>query len=257
MKVISMHVTDECDLDCPFCYAEEGHRPDEFWIQLVEEVAPYTNQIAIGGGEVLKNKSSLLQKMAAKGKKYNLQVNLTTNGKHLDELIKCSPNVDMISISYDDYKWDMDEYLETLKQAKMFSDSRIGSNILMTDAVFDNIVNVVDNISNIADNVYLLSMKNEPSVNILDKYWEFGYFNNLDNVYVDECTSKLIRNMSNHWESPCHYGKSTLCVNQNGDVKGCSFADDILKHLNNPDDFERPEYIQERFSCPHWRGYDD
>jgi len=253
-EVVSMHITNDCNLDCPFCYAEnkEG-RPDEFWMQLVEEVAPYTKQIAVGGGEVLKNKGDLLHKMAAKGKRNGVQMNLTTNGKYLDELIECSANIDMISISYDDYKWNMDEYLETIKQARMFSDSRIGANILMTDGVFDNIVNIVDSISNRADRVYLLSMKNEPTVDILDKYWEFGYFEKLENVYVDECSSKLLDNMGNHWGSPCHYGTSTVCIDQTGDVRGCSFADSILVHLDEPSDITKLKDVQldERFSCPY------
>ena len=63
-QVIALHPTTECNLDCPICYRPKetkNNKSKQFFIDLVKELKPYTDQLAIGGGEPLLDQQFLLQ----------------------------------------------------------------------------------------------------------------------------------------------------------------------------------------------------
>lgn len=51
-KVVSIHYTTECPMNCPFCYkqkvSKDKEKPREFWLELVPYLKTLTNQIALG-----------------------------------------------------------------------------------------------------------------------------------------------------------------------------------------------------------------
>lgn len=52
-KVVSIHFTNDCNFNCPFCYREKGTElmDEELFLGLPRFLKDVTEQVALGGGE--------------------------------------------------------------------------------------------------------------------------------------------------------------------------------------------------------------
>ncbi len=80
-KVVSLHFTNECNGDCPFCYREKGKETmdEELLMELPRFLKDITGQVALGGGEPTLH-AGLVQRFARECSDYDLICNAITNG---------------------------------------------------------------------------------------------------------------------------------------------------------------------------------
>ncbi len=268
-KVISMHYTTECNLNCPFCYKKRTdkseEKPLEFWYKLIPYASELTNQIALGGGEPFTN-ISFIKKFGKLCKKNKILLNVTSNGKLLIplkdiEIKEIFKNITMISFSFDRYKisskQDLIDYVNLVKRIKSLTKTQVGSNLLVQDfssLEFIKIVNMLFKIG--TDRVFALCPKNIPS-NILKLKDAYTYLTlKYPNFYVDDLTQQILsENKYKDWCKECHYFKDIISINEKGFVTGCSFDDEnkALLKLGEPKDILKIKRIEgeKRFSCPY------
>lgn len=146
LDVLSLHPFLECNLKCPYCYRSGKEIPfdEQFWLDLIPEVKPYTKQIALGGGEPT-IKPDFIYKFSEKCKENDIILNITSNGrvfldKDIDtDLINALKNITMISVSYDFFKYPKkEEYLAVIKRLQNIKEQlnysfEIGCNYLVTE----------------------------------------------------------------------------------------------------------------------------
>ena len=262
-EVISLHFLDECNLHCPFCY-RSSHSHDyldyNFWIECVPYFSKVTRQIALGGGEPFYSRSSskFVLRFSSECKKYGLICNCTTNGKNVEFIINYGKNLDLISVSYDTYKWDrIDSYLSVLKEIKSHL-RRVGCNFLITQEYLDEhkFIRDVKRILEVADYIYFLMPKKTFFVDVLKiRSLIYGFaFLYAGRVLVDNCLYLILKEKRySNWSVPCHFGKEILNVNPDGTVTGCSFDESILCKIKDPRDVLELRNIrtEKRYSCPY------
>ena len=259
-KVISLHFTRDCNLNCSFCYRKKKptkNKPFKFFIDMIPYLSKLTKQIAIGGGEPFLYPHFLME-FAKKAKKYGLIVNVTTNGTlpmkdYVDD-------IEMVSVSFDSekikYKEDIDRFVNALKELK--GKTKIGVNFLME---YDKDPLIILNMTPFffkgikVDSLYALCPKKWKSPNILKYKGILLLISELyPNFYVDDLTYKIItENKYSNWDSPCHYGTGIISIDEQGYVYGCSFDDEPLLKLNKPNDILKIKdiKIKKRYSCPY------
>ena len=268
-KVISMHYTTECNLNCPFCYKKRADKKEEkplkFWYDLIPYASRLTNQIALGGGEPFTN-INFIKKFGGICKKNNVLFNVTSNGKLLisltdKEIKEIFKNITMVSLSFDEYKvsnkQDLINYINLVKRIKKLTKSQVGSNLLVKD--FDNFkfVKIVNMLFKVGiDRIFALCPKNISS-NILVLKDAYTYLTlKYPNFYVDDLTRQILEeNKYKNWCKECHYFKDIISINEKGFITGCSFDDEskALLRLKNPEDILKIKKIngEKRFSCPY------
>jgi len=262
-EVISLHFLNECNLSCPFCY-RSSHSCDcldyNFWIESVPYFSKVTRQIALGGGEPFYSRSSskFVLRFSSECKKYNLICNCTTNGRNVEFIIDYGKNLDLLSVSYDTYKWDnIDSYLHVIKEVKT-NLGRVGCNFLITTEYLDEcrFIRDVKKILNVADYIYFLMPKKTFFVHVLkirDLIFGFSLLYR-GRVFVDDSLYHILKEKRySNWSNPCHYGKKTLNVNQDGSVTGCSFDDKVLFKIKESKDVLKLSNIftESRYYCPY------
>lgn len=282
-KVISIHYTTECSMNCLFCYkkrsAKEDEKPFEFWYELVPYLKDLTNQIALGGGEPFTN-MEFIRKFGALCKENGLIFNITSNGKLLKELSnkelgELLKNVTMISLSYDDFKVkDEKEKAEYFDLVRRIKNSRnvtekgrvqVGCNLLVTENLLKknygtDLVRLVKELfDNGIDRVFALYPKNSEILapDIL-KYKKIYVFltKNYPMFFVDDLTKMILESGKyKDWQKPCHYAKDLISINELGEITGCSFdsGEKALLELSEPKDILKIDDVkgEERFSCPY------
>lgn len=262
-EVISLHFLNECNLHCPFCY-RSSHSNDSldynFWIECIPYFSKVTKQIALGGGEPFYSISSskFVEKFSTECKKHGLICNCTTNGKNLEHIIKYGYALDLISVSYDVYKWsDIEEYISAVREIKDYL-RRVGCNFLITQEYLDRtrLIQHVKKVLEAVDYVYFLMPKKTFFVDVLkirDLIFGFSLLYR-GRVFVDDCLHHVLKEKKySNWSKPCHYGKQVLNVNQDGTVTGCSFDYKVLFKIDDPRDVLKLDSIVvvSRYYCPH------
>lgn len=86
VATVFLHITNECNYNCTYCYVEKS-KPSlkfEIWLRLIEEAKNIgVKKICIFGGEPFK--STYLEGLLKKIKRLNLQSYIHTNGSLIDE----------------------------------------------------------------------------------------------------------------------------------------------------------------------------
>jgi len=261
-RVISLHFTNKCNLNCPMCYKKDDSGealPHSFFLKLVPYLSKITHQVALGGGEPFMC-PDFVEKFSKKCKKYNLICNATTNGTLKDEIIEHSKYLTMLSVSFDKYKVsDLREHLNLLKELRE-SGIRIGSNLLIDSDMFKPptvFVKLVYLLFSQAERVFALYPKNWEFIPILKYkiYYEFLSIR-FKHFYIDDLTYKILsENRYKNWREPCHYGKDIININMDGTITGCSFSKDVAMKIEKPKDLLKVSEIKfkEFYSCPHLR----
>ncbi|MBD3214812.1 MAG: radical SAM protein [Candidatus Lokiarchaeota archaeon] len=282
-KVISLHFTSKCNLNCPFCYrSHDGlkeKKPREFFLDLIPYIKRFAPQIALGGGEPLTDPEFLI-KMGEKCTQEGLLFNFTTNGhvfshfsnKQIKQILE---HVTMLSVSFDYYKWGKNttKYAELIHRLKnvMSRDNTvenetriqtplIGANLLIDGGMFKdggitflNVVRWLIHTANI-DRVYALYPKFTELIDIIPYKPLFTYLTEkYPFFYVDELIRKAFEEEGfEKWKEPCHFGKDMININETGEVTGCSFESTPSLIMKHPCDLLRIENItfKERYRCP-------
>lgn len=258
-KVIALHFTTDCNLNCSFCYKKDkpkDPKPFSFFIDLVPNMAKLTEQIAIGGGEPFLY-PDFIKEMGKECKKHGLIMNVTSHGGLIpyieDDVFE---NIRMISLSYDSEKIKNEEDRKRYwKNVKILKDKgmEVGMNLLVEELgkPFVKLVYDAFRIGRI-DRVFALCKKNFKAPDILKHKSEYLALTTMfKHFYVDDLTSKIItEGKLRNWKKPCHYGNGLLSISEQGIVTGCSF-DKKGVLLNKPDDLLQEFKFKERYNCPY------
>jgi len=259
-KVISLHFTTDCNLNCPMCYRPKDIKAknDKFFFDLIPYLATLTPQVALGGGEPFLY-PEFIRTFSEKCKENNLICNVTTNGTlSTGNFLK---NVEMVSASFDKYKIqskdDIARYMKFIKECNEYT--RTGCNLLMDKRMVDNKKSTLKLIKWLFDigveRVFALYPKNWECPDILkakELYYTLTAI--FKHFYVDDLTNMILKeNKYSDWKSPCHYAKDIVSISEKGYVTGCSFDTKPLLILNKPSDILKIPNIKykERYECPY------
>lgn len=243
--VISLHFTNDCNSNCDFCYRREYEQKSfDFWFECIPYFKKLTEQIALGGGEPY-----LYPEFIQRFSKQFPIVNVTTSGSIDPEIVnEHSKDVSMISVSYDDQKWNsLDEYIQYVDKIQGFK----GANVLLTKAVVDDLVHTVETISDHVSTTFLLYPKYIDTHSYSTYRKKISYLSLFEHIYADECLYKL-HNEGIAWEHPCGRGKKMVSINPDGTINACSFDDKIIHILEHPEQLmEIPQKIEPYYYCPY------
>jgi len=267
-RVVSIHFTNNCNFNCPFCYREKGKETmdEELFLELPRFLKDITDQVALGGGEPTLY-PEIVERFARECRDYDLTCNLTTNGYLIkdwkDERIEqfCE-NLTMVSVSIDHAKYwqwgNANHFLDTCKKLKKHT--LVGCNLLLDEDLMqkDNLIQMTDRLfENNLDRVFCLYPKNIPGPDIIPKKHHFLYLTSRHpGFYIDDLTYKILdEEKYGSWETPCHYGKDIISIDEKGRVTGCSFSDDYKLTLEKPKDILKinDARFEDRHSCPYLR----
>jgi MoaA/NifB/PqqE/SkfB family radical SAM enzyme len=273
-EVISLHFTRKCDQECPFCYRKENdngsaERDRSFFIEIVPFLSKLTPQVALGGGEPLMD-VDFIKKFSKACVENDLICNMTTNGNNImkmsdSEIKDTFINVVLVSVSLDWYKHpSIIEYDEIIARIKKNSKVIIGTNLLLDDKLLANqgkrLALTVDWLFNKTGvhSVYALYPKGitlrEEILNaeqILQALTTvFPHF------YVDDLTKNILE-QGYEWKEPCHFGKDIISIDEQGNVHGCSFDDNVALHIDEPRDILKLNSLkfEERYECNYLRRF--
>lgn len=263
MKVVALHFTKKCNMNCECCYRQyqktEKELPKEFFIKLIPYIKEIAPQVAVGGGECLLF-PEFIKEFAKECKKNNLYCNITTNGTLIpsvdDSVFK---DITMVSISFDKYKIkareDVKRFTDNIKKLKGLG-VLVGVNFLIDAKEMEKckFVKIVDWFFHLGvDRVFALYPKNVEFIDILKHKKQYEYLTlKYKNFYVDDLTSKILAEGYDNWKTPCHYGKDVISIDENGYVAGCSFETEKVLKLQEPSDLLKiKNYVfSDRMSCP-------
>jgi len=265
-KVVSVHFTNECNGNCPFCYREKGKETmdETLFLGLPRYLKDVTNQVALGGGEPTLH-ADIVQRFAQECSDYDLICNATTNGVLFrewndEQISNFCENLTMISLSMDRAKtwyWkDGNEFLDTCNRLKKYA--QVSCNLLVDENMMegDNFIKVTDLLFNKGlDRIFALYPKNFPGPDILPKRKHYEYLSTkYEKFYVDDLTCKILdEEKYSDWNEPCHYGRDIVSIDEKGRVSGCSFCDDYKLKVEKPSDVLKISDIkfEDRFNCPY------
>ncbi len=283
LNVISIQFSRICNLECPFCYRARGiskeEKPRQFFLDLIPHIKKIAPQIALGGGEPLLD-ISFVKKMAIACKHNHLAFNFTTNGKKFsemadDEILNLLLDVQMVSVSFDYFKWgkEPNKYAQIIQQIKrIMAESplstrdipfQIGTNLLLDRSMlkhqglpFLQIIMWLFHKVQI-DRIFVLYPKYGEFIDVLRiKPIFLALTNQYPHFYVDDSLKQILEEGYKNWQHPCHYGRDSLSIDEQGRVYGCSFDTDPLLVLNQPKDLLKIYQIQvkDRYECPYIPG---
>lgn len=265
-KVISLHFTNDCNFDCPFCYREKGTElmDEKLFLGLPRFLKDVTEQVALGGGEPTLY-PGLVENFAKECKDYDLTCNLTTNGFIFrewgeEEAERFCKDLTMVSVSLDEAKYenwnDGNEYLNTCKRLQKHT--LVGCNLLTDKDLFLNghLIKMTDRLFERGlDRVFSLYPKNFTGPDIIPHKNYYLYLSTrYPDFYVDDLTYKILdEEKYEDWSEPCHYGKDIVSINEKGEIAGCSFSHDYKLKLEKPKDILKIEDVdfEDRHSCPY------
>ena len=261
-KVIALHFTTDCNMDCKFCYRPkktDNNKSHKWFKELIPYLAKLTPQVALGGGEPFMY-PEFVRDFSREAKKYGLITNVTTNGTlpmkyYVDD-------IEMVSVSFDEHKiksnQDIHNYCMTTRELSKYT--RVGCNFLInnywlnTPKSFLSLLHYFFNSANI-ERVFALYPKNWKAPDIL-KFRALYYAPTFKykHFYVDDLTNMILtQNKYQGWDKPCHFGRDIISINEQGKVYGCSFSKIPLLELNKPKDLLRITNVKykERYDCPY------
>ncbi len=228
-KLVSLHFTNECNLECPHCYkARGGSTMDrDLLLELPKYLSKITDQVAVGGGEPLM-KPYLLRDFAWECSKHNLICNVTSNGTLMDSLSDDAleyilHNIRMVSLSIDEWKVkDIDDLKAYFNRVKRLNSLciEVGSNLLIDKVMFREkvFIHLVSHLfKSGVSRVFALHPKNyHLGVDILDhRDWYMALTTLYKHFYVDDLTHKILTE-GYDWETPCHYAKDMISIDLDG-----------------------------------------
>lgn len=236
------------------------------FLGLPRHLKDITDQVALGGGEPTLY-PELVQQFAQECKDYDLICNLTTNGYLIkdwgDEKVgHFCENLTMTSVSLDEAKYkqwkDGNEFLDTCKRLKRHT--LVGCNLLTDQDLMEdgNLIRMTGRLFERGlDRVFSLYPKNFPGPDIIPYKNHYIYLSTKHpDFYVDDLTYKILdEEKYSDWDTPCHYGKDIVSINEKGQVSGCSFSDDYKLTLEKPGDILKIKNVdfEDRYSCPYIR----
>ena len=238
----------------------------EIFLGLPRFLKDITGQVALGGGEPTLY-PKLVEQFTQECKDYDLICNLTTNGYLIkdwenEKVEQFCNNLTMISVSLDQAKYRQwrngNEFLKTCE--KLQKHTFVGCNLLADKDLMagGNLIKMVDRLfERDLDRVFSLYPKNVPYIDILPHMDYYLYLTTKYNdFYVDDLTYKILdEGKYENWETPCHYGKDIISIDEKGQVSGCSFSDDYRLILKKPKDVLKVNDVcfEDRHSCPYLR----
>ena len=265
-RVVSLHFTRRCNFKCSFCYREKGEEimDKELFFGLPNYLRKITEQVALGGGEPTLY-PDLVREFAQECKRNHLICNVTTNGYALkdwkqEDIKDFCEDITMISFSLDREKiryWEsFDEYLYVIR--KVGKHIQTGCNLLIDEEMFSGatFIRLVERLfKEGVDRVYSLYPKNSYFVDILPYKNYYLFLSTIyPEFYVDDLTYKILteeRYIS--WQTPCHYGKDIISINEKGEVSGCSFSSECKLKIKRPEDILKIKDVvfEKRYFCPY------
>lgn len=264
-KVVSIHFTNKCNLNCPFCYKERGNNimMHDMFLYLPKYLSKITPQVAVGGGEPLLF-PELLKTFARNCRKHSLICNVTSNGREIDnmsddELRDLFKYIRMISLSIDEFKVnseeDFEKYINRVKRLKKVG-VEVGANLLVNKKMFEDfwLIKIVDVLFKIGvDRVFALYPKNfELGVDIKEfEDWYAVLTTRYEHFYVDDLHNKILTE-GYDFKSPCHYGNDIINIDLDGSVYGCSFNKEPIGRIEEAEDILQFAKLKEshRMKCP-------
>lgn len=245
-KKIYVEITNICNLNCSFC-SKDNHIPKELTLQefdiILNKIRHYTNSIYlhVKGEPLLHTK---LKEMLEITKKYNIKVNITTNGTLLKQkvnILQKFDNIRQINIS-----------LHSENNYPNYFD-----NIFETSDLLSKNINIVYRIWTLNNhNANILSTKGVDKIikhYNLDKNTQKKLVNDKnikvkDNIYLDKDIEFIWPNSVNdnsNDNGTCLGTRSHIAILVNGDVVPCCldskgilklgniFEDDVIDILNS------------------------
>lgn len=265
IKVMSVHVTPDCNLDCEFCYARDKDRRLSLdWFMDVPEIAKElgVEQIPIGGGEPTLYQD-FLHRFTHRCRDKGILPNLTTNGsiqikEEVLENIGCvSFSIDLSKIKRVQLRSILDNVNRAImiRKTNMSEFPRTGINFLLLNSY--SLMNLplmckTLLIDNDVDYVYVLQPKNVETDISPDLLKKILYPISVllgDRLLVDDSIT-----LSLGIKDYCHYGDSFCSLYYDGSIRGCSFSEPIA-YVNTPSDIidviKSKFPLEKRTICPY------
>ena len=256
-KVISLHYTTDCNLNCPMCYRPretKQNKPHKWFKDLIPYISELTEQVAVGGGEPFMH-PEFIRDFSKECVNNGLICNVTTNGTL--PMADYIDDIEMVSVSYDRYKYPyLYDYLECVR--KIHNKTRVGCNLLMENNFIKYpkmFLYVLDKLFDMVERVFALYPKNWDFIDIL-KFKAIYYAPTFKykHFYVDDLTNMILtQNKYQGWDKPCHFARDIISIDERGFVYGCSFDKKPLLKLDKPKDLLNILDVKykERYSCPY------
>ncbi|NOQ55645.1 MAG: radical SAM protein [Nanohaloarchaea archaeon] len=259
IKVLSLHYTFDCNLNCSFCYMRAKQDPtkpvkDFDFFMGFPAVAKELKipQIALGGGEPTLY-PEFIERFAEECKTQGIIVNITTNGANIDETtIHNFKDITMISFSLDKEKIKTQKDLDAItKKMDLVANNGIlvGANVLLDNSDIKDIYSLISSLKKHAKNIYLLQKKPSDLKDydgLKSKLLAMSML--FKNIYVDDSLQ-----LSLGHKDCCSKGRDIISVNPHGDASFCSFDKEIstLNTANDLIDVVKTNYPQEKTTkCP-------
>lgn len=267
-SVVSIHFTNICNLNCPFCYKEKGQElmDDLTLFEYPKYLKEITDQVALGGGEPLLF-PMYLRKFSRICKEEDLICNVTTNGTELDKMDDVYlkwlfKDIEMVSISFDQHKCRTQELTKhTFRRIKRLSSIgiRVGVNLLLNKVMFSKPMIFMGLIAQLynagAERVFALYPKNmDLGIDITKHRTTFAVLTATHtHFYVDDLTKMILEQGYDNWKRPCHYTRDIVSIDYDSKVYGCSFDSEPIMEIKKPKDILRLKRMrkQKRMSCPY------
>lgn len=221
IKCLSLHITNECNFNCPFCYIKKTKysiNTLKDYSQFVEVCKKFNiRQIALGGGEpfIYQGYSSSLAKLC---KDNDIIINATTNGSYPNPIGLKYFN--LVSISIDSYKlqkMSLDTHINNARFMRRIT--KVGFNLLLDKYIQDNLYSILKRIEPYSDYIYLLQMKHYKGPKLDRKKILTSVVLFSDKILVDE-SIKLSLGLSDR----CGRGREIVSIHPDKSVRACSFS---------------------------------
>jgi|Deesub1362A_J573_1020465.scaffolds.fasta_scaffold01018_8 radical SAM protein with 4Fe4S-binding SPASM domain len=246
-ELADISISNHCTKGCEFCYRDSKNDNSfmslEDYIYILEELnhPEWGNvfQVAIGGGEPLEHPQ--LKEIIEATISYNVVPNLTTNGHHLTEEIVAflEQRIGAIALSINDIKQLKMHNLDLLRRRNirtnihyLLKNDNIGQAIEILNGAFNHCLSGINSIIFLTykplgrasnSNCLVLNDALKTFVKLIDKQ------NVATRIGFDACFVPLLLHFTNtnvDFIDSCECGFFSIYIDENLNVKPCSFATD-------------------------------
>lgn len=225
LEVLSVHTSNKCHNDCPFCYLDKSdlskEKPHEWWLNFFGQLENIVQVALAWNQQPLEEICEYISITSAK----SIVVNITCHPENItpeSARALSKAGVTMVSISVDRHKCKNIHFIEQPIKILQQNNIKVGANLLMDNDIVLNLEVVVQAILKMgADMVYALHPKPDTlkvNKDVLKQQLLNCSFLYSKHFAVDEC-SKLIIGKS----ESCQRGSKLLSVNSKGELCLCSF----------------------------------